>query len=106
MLKPPSNNPKTSTYHNVILTCTLLNIAALSPLSVRGKDIALAAACVNQRPAGALVDLLSQPPNIDIDDIRERIEILVPHVTAYLVAPNQLARVQDKELEQRVLLCG
>jgi hypothetical protein len=87
-LKPDSTTPKTSTYHRVSRTRTLLNMVFLQ---VCGQNVAFTTPRVNQRRVEAFVNLFAQPPDVHVNDVRERVEVLVPDVLGDLVSAYELA---------------
>ena len=72
-------------------------------------EIALAPARPEERSVLASlggVELLPQPPDVHLDEIRERVEVLVPDVLRDLAARNDAAAVEEQVFEKRVLLGG
>src|ERR1700759_5349436 len=100
MLKPISSAPKADTYHRVKRARRLLNIFALR---FDAEYIAFAAPRMNQRRLKILIDLLTQPPHININDVGKRVEVFVPDVFGDVAAVNKLTGVQDKEFQQGIL---
>src|SRR5215813_10414842 len=99
-LKPSSNNPNTETYQKVIRARILLSTCALQLLR---EHVALSPPRVNERGGEALVQLLAQSSDVNIDHVRERIKVLVPDMLGDLTAGYDHSSSQHKELEKRVL---
>jgi hypothetical protein len=55
---------------------------------------------VQQRLGEALVDLLSQPAHMHVDDVGLRVEMIVPHIFEQHRARHHLAGVSHEEFEQ------
>src|SRR5438552_17113582 len=70
------------------------------------EDVSLAPPRMEERPLETHIDFGTQPPDIHIDDVRERIEVLIPHVLRDLFPANDAILVEHQEFEQRVLLGG
>src|SRR6186997_2403634 len=67
------------------------------------EDVALSASRRDQRRLAGAVELSPQPLHVDIDDIRERIVLIVPDMLGDITAPDHLARAPREEFEQRIL---
>src|SRR5450432_916746 len=72
----------------------------------RGQDVAFAAAGVDQAAPYACVELAAQALDVDVDDVRERVEVFVPHMLRNLFPAHHAALVQDQVFEKGVLLGG
>src|SRR6185436_20507200 len=70
------------------------------------EDVALSAACRDQRRLAGAVELSPQPLHINVDDVRERIVLIVPDMLGDIAPPDHLARVPREEFEQRVFARG
>src|SRR6266478_2859304 len=57
---------------------------------------------MNERSRGPEIDLLTQPLHICVDDIGERIKVLVPYVFSDLGPTQNLSLVEHQKFEQRV----
>src|SRR5258706_9638588 len=68
--------------------------------------VAFAAARAYQGFLPGQVDLPAEPLNVDVDDVRERIVVLVPHMLRDVGAAHDGTRVMRQVLEQRVLARG
>src|SRR6185369_8718002 len=68
--------------------------------------IPLAAPRPDQRVRARAIELAAQPLDVDIDDVGDRIVVLVPHVLGDVGAADDVAGAPDEVLEQRVLLGG
>src|SRR5579885_876812 len=81
--------------------------APSGPRSVLGpQDVAAAPDRVDQLALPPLVDLVPQVADVDVDDVREGVEIQVPDVLGDHGAGEHAARVAQEVLQQRVLLRG
>src|SRR5215207_2409489 len=69
-----------------------------------GQHVADAAPGRDQCDGLATVHLATQPAHVDVDEVRERIVIVVPDVRVDLGARDDAAGVAHEMLEQRVLL--
>src|SRR3954454_23904191 len=45
-------------------------------------------------------ELLAQPPDADVDDVRPRVEVVTPHRCEELLPADDLARVRDEMVQQ------
>ena len=68
-----------------------------------GENVALIPDRMKKVDIETAVNLLPKPVHVHVDDIRERIEGLVPYVLRDRVATKESARVEHEELYQRVL---
>src|SRR5271157_4075085 len=103
MLNTMNSSENRATYQSVRRNRKLLIIVELQ---VRAQNVAFAAAGVNQAAAEARVELGAQALDVDVDDIRERIEVLVPDVLADLLAAHHTVLVEHQELNESVFLGG
>src|SRR5919197_1716532 len=51
-------------------------------------------------------ELLAQPPDADLDDVRARIEVVAPHLGEQALAADDLARVEREVVEETELAVG
>src|SRR4051794_32850353 len=65
-----------------------------------GEPIAGTAYRLNQLRLEAIVDLASQSPNEDLEDVRKRVVVVVPHMCRNRRAIHDLAAMEDKEFEE------
>src|SRR4051794_13523661 len=70
----------------------------------RLEDVAGSAEGMDQLRVRIAVDGAPQSPDVDLDEVREGIELLVPDVFGDLLAPDDAAGVSAEVFEQRVLL--
>src|SRR5262249_56388320 len=68
--------------------------------------IALASARADRGLGARLLDLAPQPLDVDVDDVRQRIVVLVPHVLGDVASAHDVAGAPREVLEKRVLLGG
>src|SRR5215470_4623879 len=96
-----SNTPKIVTYNSVNRERTLFSISVF----LFGRQyVPGAAPGVNQRTAEPFVNLLSQAAHVNINDVRHRVKIFVPHVLGDLFAAEQSAPMQREKFEQSILV--
>src|SRR5438045_9568103 len=81
---------------------TVIRARILSTL--RAHDVSHAAHRVDQLGLLALVDLLAQPRDHDVDDIRAGIEVIVPGILRDESARHDTAMMPHQVLEDRVFL--
>src|SRR6185295_12249408 len=55
----------------------------------------------NQRVRSGPIELPAQPLHVDVDNVRQRIMMLVPHVLGNVRAADDIAGVADEVFEQR-----
>src|SRR6186997_286914 len=70
------------------------------------EDVALSAACRDQRRLAGVVELSPQPLHVDVDHVGEGIVLFVPDMLGNIAAPDHFARPPRKEFEQRVFASG
>jgi len=70
------------------------------------EQVALAAPRVDQAARGAGIELGAEPLDIDIDDVRKGIEVLVPDVLGDLFPAYHAALIEDEEFQERIFLGG
>ena len=68
--------------------------------------IALAAPRADQRLGSGAIELAPQPLHVDVDDVRQRIVVLVPDVLGDVRAADDVARAADEVFEEGVFLGG
>src|SRR6202140_2637306 len=73
-------------------------------VSSRLENVAGATDRVDQFRIALAVDDPPQPADVDLDEVREGIELVVPNVLGDLLAPHDPAGVHSQELQQTVLL--
>src|ERR1041385_5490229 len=100
-LKRANSSENSPRYRTVSRSRKLLGIGRLR---MRGENIALSAARVDQAVAGARVQLGPQPLDVDVDQVGERIEVLLPYVLRDRFAPHDTALVQHQKLQQGIFL--
>ena len=71
---------------------------------VRAQRVARAAHRLEPHAAARPVQLAPQPAGVHVDDVGERVELVVPGVVEDPVAAQHLARVQQEEAQQAELL--
>src|SRR5688500_570122 len=91
------------TYHNVSRARTVSNIAIAL---VDAEGITRAAARLDEPQWLTIVDLASQPLDIDLNQVRCWIKAVVPYVLRDVGAADDLRPPPHQILEQRVLLRG
>src|SRR6478672_442068 len=114
-----SGSPKTRVYHSVSRARSDCGqTVTLSPATATRRSHRRRARCRRREhvpdatPRGdegdllAAVDLASQSAHVDVDQVRERIVVVVPNVRVDLGAGDDAAGVPHEVLEQRVLLRG
>src|SRR5215470_15327478 len=95
-----SNTPKIVTYNSVNRERTLFSISVF----LFGRQyVPRAAPGVNQMTAEPFVNLLSQATHVNINDVRHRIKVFVPHMLGDLFATEQSFPMKREIFEQRVL---
>src|SRR5262249_19582387 len=102
MLKATSTMAKTLTYQSVSRPRTELNTVNL----FRTEHVTLATDGAQQLAGMAVIDLATQPLDVNLDQIGEDVEIFVPDVFSNLGAVYDLIRVPGKIFEQGILLAG
>src|SRR6266852_2778455 len=100
MLNTVNSSVNSSKYQAVSCSRKLLIIGLHQP---RRKDVSFAPARMNQRLGEPCVDLGSQSPDIYIDDVGERVEVLVPYVLRDLFTIHDAVLIEHQELEQSIL---
>src|ERR1043165_7873684 len=68
------------------------------------QNVALAAARAQELQGVAVVNLAAQALDVDFDEVREDVEVLVPDVRGDLCAAHDLVGVAREEFQERVLL--
>src|SRR6267378_1506917 len=98
----------TPVYQSVSRARTELNIFDLHPIFVRwnAQLVACPTPGVDERHPERLVNLTSQPINVDFYEFGERVERIVPDVFGDFFTPDNFARVAREILKQRVLFGG
>src|SRR5687767_12865743 len=91
----------TVTYHHVNRART---VSIVSRIGVRGDRVAGATTGVDQFRAVTVIDFPAQALDVDLDEIRHRIEAVVPDMLGDVGAAHDLALPTHEILEQRVLL--
>src|SRR5256885_8483803 len=66
----------------------------------RGQHVAFAAPRVNERHREAVIYLSPQPVDVDINEIRERVEVFVPHVLGNFGATEHAPPLMREVFEQ------
>src|SRR5687767_8572140 len=89
---------RTVTYQSVSRARTDSKIVIVETF---GQRVAGAAASVEQLDGVAVVDLAPQPLDVDLDQVRIRIERVVPDVLGDVASARDLALASRKILEQR-----
>src|SRR5437868_13434764 len=74
--------------------------------TIRLHHVADSAICVDEAGFLRLVQLASQPLNVDIDGVREGIVAFVPNVFRYVGAGDDLTCALGEKLQQCVLFTG
>src|ERR1700759_3127758 len=70
----------------------------------RLEDVAGTADGVDEFDVAVAIDDAAQPSDVDLDEIRERIELFVPDMFGDLLAPHHASRIDGEIFEQRVFL--
>src|SRR5688572_20277819 len=92
------------TYQSVRRERTVSNIVGIA--RCRADGVAGSAARVYQLHGVPVVDLAAQPLNVDLDQVRHRVEAVVPDMLGDVRAPDDLVVPPHEILDQRVLLGG
>src|ERR1700737_4692912 len=70
----------------------------------RLEDVARPADGVDELHVAIAIDDPAQTADVDLDEVRERIELLVPYMLGDLLATHHAPRVDGEIFEQRILL--
>src|SRR5690349_9585049 len=95
--------PRMLTYHSVSLART---VSSIRIARVRAQRVAGAAARLNQLDGSAVVDLATQALDVDLNEVRHRIEAVVPDVFGDIASGHDLLLAPGQVFEERVLLGG
>src|SRR5207245_10288418 len=101
---PSTASTSTSTPAYQAVSCS--RSRASGSIRNRSRPEAVPGAALRRDQLGleAVVDLAAQPPHQHLEDVRERIVVVVPHVRRDRGTVEHLSRVRDEQLEQREFL--
>src|ERR1017187_7232462 len=102
-LKRTNSSEKNSRYQSVRRKRKLLIIGGSR---VGAQDVAFPAAGADQPAGAAALEPGAQALDVDVDDIGEGIEVLVPDVLRDLLAAHHAIFVKHQKFQQRILLGG
>src|SRR4051794_37221373 len=99
-----STSARIAVYQSVSRARTDSNMSVARGVGVAGEHVSGAADGADQLLRRDLLDVTSEPVDVDLDHVRERIELLVPHVLRELFASDDALGVAGEVFENRVLL--